>query len=98
MVTSQKGSLTGNSSGGYYGYRASKSALNMFSKSLSVDLKERGISVLLLHPGYVKTDMTHHKGDIEVNESVKGMIKIVEEKGLESTGTFWHTDGDSLSW
>lgn len=98
MVSSRMGSIADNTSGSHYGYRASKTALNMFSKSLSLDLKGRGISVLVLHPGYVKTDMTNQLGDIETAEAVEGMKRIIDEKGLESTGTFWHSNGQELPW
>jgi NAD(P)-dependent dehydrogenase (short-subunit alcohol dehydrogenase family) len=98
LLTSRMGSIADNDSGGQYGYRMSKAALNAAGKSLSVDLKPKGISVLLLHPGYVKTDMTGHSGLIETPESVAGMWKIVTTKGIEQTGSFWHTNGEELPW
>ena len=98
FITSRMGSLSDNSSGGSYGYRGSKAALNMFGRSLSVDLKERGISVGLLHPGWVRTRMTGDKGLINVQESAEGLFQKMEEMTLEKTGTFWHTNGEELSW
>ena len=87
-LTSRMGSIQDNTSGGQYGYRMSKAALNAAGKSLSLDIKTKNIALLLLHPGWVKTDMTNFNGQIEVDESVKGMIKIISEKTIEHTGTF----------
>lgn len=98
LLTSKMGSMTDNTSGGYYGYRMSKAALNMMGVSLAVDLKPRGITVLLLHPGFVRTEMTGHQGHLDPDESARGLIKIIASKGLECTGTFWHTDGTEIPW
>lgn len=98
LVTSRMGSIADNTSGGYYGYRMSKAALNAAGKSLSMDLKEQGKSVFLLHPGYVKTDMTGHTGQVTANESALGLIKIMDSKKLDETGTFWHMNGEQLPW
>lgn len=98
FLTSRMGSIADNTSGGYYGYRMSKAALNAGAKSLSQDLKSKNITVLLLHPGYVKTDMTGHTGQIEPKESVEGLVRIMKSKNLDQTGTFWHTNGESLPW
>lgn len=98
LLTSRMGSIADNDSGGYYGYRMSKAALNAAGKSLAEDLKPRDISVFLLHPGYVRTDMTGFTGLIDPDESVKGLWRILQEKGMEQTGTFWHTNGEQLPW
>ncbi len=98
LITSRMGSVADNTSGGMYGYRMSKSALNMAGKSLSEDLKDQDITVLLLHPGYVKTDMTGHQGHITPKESAAGLIKILDEKTIDQTGTFWHVNGEALPW
>ncbi len=98
LITSRMGSVDDNTSGGMYGYRMSKSALNMAGKSLSIDLKDQDITILLLHPGYVKTDMTGNQGQITAKESAKGLIQILNEKTLEETGTFWHVNGEQLPW
>lgn len=98
LLTSRMGSIADNTSGNSYGYRMSKAALNAGGKSLAEDLKSKKFTVLLLHPGYVKTDMTGHHGSIEPPEAVRGMIKIIEEKNLTDTGTFWHTNGERLPW
>ncbi|WP_154222648.1 SDR family oxidoreductase [Marinicella rhabdoformis] len=98
IVTSRMGSVADNDSGGQYGYRMSKAAVNMAGKSLSVDLKPKGIAVALLHPGYVKTDMTSHNGLIDTAESANGLVSLIEQLNLDNTGGFWHTNGDALEW
>jgi len=98
IITSRMGSIADNDSGGSYGYRMSKAAVNAAGKSLAVDLKPRGIAVAILHPGWVKTDMTGNNGLIETNESVSGLIERMKELNLETTGGFWHTNGEKLPW
>ena len=98
VLSSRMGSISDNDSGGMYGYRMSKAAINAGCKSLAQDLKPHKKTVLVLHPGYVKTDMTNHNGNIDTNESVKGLIKIMNDKTLNDTGTFWHTNGEPLPW
>lgn len=97
IITSRMGSIEDNSSGGSYGYRMSKAAVNMAGKSLSVDLKERGIAVFLLHPGWVSTGMTGNTG-IDVEQSASGLIERMDSLGLDQTGTFWHQEGYELPW
>lgn len=98
IVTSLMGSIADNTSGGYYGYRMSKAAVNAAGMSLAQDLKSKGIAVALLHPGYVKTDMTEHQGHITPQESVEGLMKVLSRVSLANTGTFWHTNGETLPW
>jgi NAD(P)-dependent dehydrogenase (short-subunit alcohol dehydrogenase family) len=98
LLTSRMGSITDNTSGGMYGYRMSKAALNVAGKSLSEDLKDQDIAVLLLHPGYVKTDMTNNNGNLTPAESAEGLIKLMSEKSIKDTGTFWHVNGENLPW
>jgi len=97
IITSRMGSIDDNTSGGSYGYRMSKAAVNMAGKSLSVDLKEAGIAVFLLHPGWVSTDMTGHTG-ITVEESAAGLIQRMDELDIQQTGSFWHQEGYKLPW
>lgn len=97
IVTSRMGSVEDNSSGGSYGYRMSKAAVNMAGKSLSVDLKEAGIAVFLLHPGWVATDMTQGTG-IPVQESASGLVRTMDGLDLGQTGSFWHQEGYELPW
>ena len=99
LISSRMGSIDDNSSGGSYGYRMSKVALCMAGKSLSVDLKSRGVSVAILHPGLVSTRMTGFTSNgIKPKESVKGLIQRIDELTLENTGTFWHSNGTILPW
>lgn len=97
-ITSRMGSIADNDSGGRYGYRASKAALNAFGKSLAVDLQPKGIAVALLHPGYVKTRMVNFGGLITPTESAKGLAERIEELDLDNTGSFWHSNGELLPW
>jgi NAD(P)-dependent dehydrogenase (short-subunit alcohol dehydrogenase family) len=87
-----------NGSGGYYGYRMSKAALNAAGVSLAHDLKPRGIAVVILHPGAVRTDMTRGHGMIDADESVRGLLRRIDELTLESTGRFLHQNGEVLPW
>lgn len=97
-ITSRMGSMGDNDSGGRYGYRASKAALNAYSKSLAVDLQERGIAVAILHPGYVKTRMVNFGGLITPEEAAAGLAQRIEELTLENSGSFWHSNGEELPW
>ena len=97
VITSRMGSIEDNSSGAYYGYRMSKAAVNIAGKSLSVDLKDAGISVFQLHPGYVSTDMTGHQGTA-VSEAARGLIERMDNLDISQTGTFWHQEGYALPW
>lgn len=99
MMTSRMGSIDDNTSGGSYGYRMSKVALSMAGKSLSQDLKSKGIAVAILHPGLVKTGMTNFTNSgITPEQSVKGLLDRIEALNLENTGTFWHSNGEILPW
>ena len=81
-----------------YIYRSSKTALNQVVKSLSVDLKPIGITVISLHPGWVKTDMGGPNAPVSIDESVKGMMKVIDATGIGNTGTFLNYDGKLLPW
>lgn len=99
IMTSRMGSIDDNTSGGSYGYRMSKVALSMAGKSLSHDLKSQNIAVAILHPGLVSTRMTGFtQNGITPEESVKGLLARVDELTLETTGTFWHSNGEVLPW
>ena len=98
LVTSRMGSLADNTSGGRYGYRMSKAALNMAGVSLAHDLKPRGVAVAILHPGFVRTEMTAGNGNIDAAESARGLIARVDALSLDNSGTFWHQDGQILPW
>ncbi len=96
FITSQMGSIADNSSGGAVSYRASKAALNMMIKSLSVD--ERWLTSLLFHPGWVKTRMGGENAPTEKNESAAGLIKLIHSSGTKHTGSFRNFKGDILPW
>lgn len=98
FVTSRMGSIDDNSSGGFYGYRMSKAALNMAAKSLAVDLKPAGVAVAVLHPGMVKTDMVSGHGQVEPDDAARGLLARLDELTLESSGGFWHANGQRLPW
>ena len=98
IVTSRMGSVADNTSGGYYGYRASKAAVNAIGKSLAMDLKDRGIAVLLLHPGYVATEMVGGSGDIGPEDAAAQLVQRLDQLTLAQTGSFRHAKGDELPW
>jgi NAD(P)-dependent dehydrogenase (short-subunit alcohol dehydrogenase family) len=98
IITSRMGSIDDNTSGGRYGYRMSKAAVNMAGRSLAHDLKDAGIAVAILHPGFVRTDMTGHQGLVDAPESAAGIIARIDELTLETSGGFWHANGERLPW
>ena len=98
LLTSRMGSIADNTSGSSYAYRMSKAALNMAGKSLAVDLGRRGVSVAILHPGFVRTDMTGGNGMIDADESAAGLIGRIDALTPETSGSFWHANGEQLPW
>ena len=99
LMTSRMGSIDDNSSGGSYGYRMSKVALNIAGKSLAVDLKPDGIAVAILHPGLVRTRMIQfNPRGVSPEESVRGLLTRIDGLTLDNSGTFWHANGDVLPW
>jgi NAD(P)-dependent dehydrogenase (short-subunit alcohol dehydrogenase family) len=98
VLSSTMGSIADNSSGSYYGYRMSKAAVNMAARSLSVDLRDDGIAVFPLHPGYVATDMTRRQGPVAPADAARGLITLMDSLPQESSGTFWHARGHPLPW
>ncbi|GAB4186354.1 MAG: SDR family oxidoreductase [Simkaniaceae bacterium] len=98
MITSRMGSIGDNTSGGYYGYRISKAALNMIGKSLAIDLKPSKIAVGLVHPGFVRTQMVSFSGNLEPEQAAKGIIQRIDELTLANSGGFWHSNGEELPW
>ncbi|MDX1609429.1 MAG: SDR family oxidoreductase [Halofilum sp. (in: g-proteobacteria)] len=98
LVTSRMGSIGDNDSGGSYGYRMSKAALNAAGKSLSIDLAARGVAVGILHPGFVKTDMTGHQGHVEPAEAAAMLAERIDELNADNAGRFLHANGEELPW
>lgn len=97
ILTSRVGSVGDNQSGGNYGYRISKAAVNMVGVNLAHDFRSQGIPVLLLHPGLVATEMTGGRG-ISTEESATGLIARIDELTMEGSGTFRHANGETLPW
>jgi len=97
-ISSMLGSITQNNGGWGYGYRASKSALNMLSVSLAHELKPEGFTVLALHPGWVQTDMGGPEAPMSVQQSVKFMLGVIDKAGPGQTGRFLNYDGQPMPW
>ena len=97
-ITSKMGSIDDNTSGGYYAYRSSKAALNMVTRSLALDLAPHGISAIVLHPGWVKTDMGGPSALISVEQSVAGMRQVIEKLTPAGSGRFYAYDGQEILW
>jgi NAD(P)-dependent dehydrogenase (short-subunit alcohol dehydrogenase family) len=98
FISSKVGSIADNSSGGSYIYRSSKTALNMAVKSLSLDLSGKGIICVLLHPGWVQTDMGGASALIDVATSVAGMRAVIDRADTADSGRFFNYDGSELPW
>ena len=97
FVTSRMGSIAMNA-GGSIAYRTSKAALNMAVSCLSMDVKSRGITCILLHPGWVKTDMGGPNAAIGIPESIAGMKQVIEKTGHDDTGKFFDYQGQAIPW
>jgi len=98
IITSRMGSMADNDSGGYYGYRMSKAAVNAAGRSLANDLRDEGVAVALIHPGWVRTDMGGANANVDAVDSARGIVARIEALDLSSTGSFWHADGQELPW
>jgi len=97
LISSRMGSIDDNGSGGYYGYRLSKTALNMAGRSLAIDLRPRGIAVAILHPGMVATRMVGFSG-IPPADAAHGLLARIDGLTLANSGSFWHANGEVLPW
>ena len=98
FITSRMGSIQDNTSGGRYGYRMSKCALNAASVSVAHDVKHRHISVAILHPGLVGTDMIGGSGNVTPDKAAAQLYDRIEALSPNNSGSFWHADGSSLPW
>jgi NAD(P)-dependent dehydrogenase (short-subunit alcohol dehydrogenase family) len=98
LQSSRMGSIEDNGSGGYYAYRASKAALNAVTRSLARDLAGRGIKVLALHPGWVRTRMGGPSAPVEVDDSARAQQDLLKTAGPDRSGGFWNFDGARLPW
>jgi NAD(P)-dependent dehydrogenase (short-subunit alcohol dehydrogenase family) len=97
-ITSGMGSLEDNTSGGSYAYRSSKAAVNMVMKSLSIDLAPRGITCVVMNPGWVRTDMGGSSGKLSPPESIKAMRSVIAALRLEDSGKFLNYTGKPYPW
>lgn len=98
FVTSRMGSIADNTSGGRYGYRMSKAALNAAAVSVAHDVAPRNIAVAILHPGYVQTEMVGGRGDIPASEAAQRLFSRIDQLDMSNSGTFWHSNGSELPW
>jgi NAD(P)-dependent dehydrogenase (short-subunit alcohol dehydrogenase family) len=98
MLSSEMGSIADNRSGGNYAYRSSKAALNSVVKSLHLDLSDKGITVVALHPGWVRTDMGGVDAPIDTDISSRGLKTILDELKPEASGGFFDYRGKVLPW
>ena len=97
-ISSVLASIADNSSGGYYGYRMAKAALNMMSRSLAVDLRADGIASYVMDPGWVQTDMGGPSAPTPVADSVRGILREVDHAGLGDSGEFLCWKGGRTIW
>jgi len=99
LISTRVASLQDNSSGNEFGYRMSKSALNMAGINLAHSLEDQGICVFMFHPGFVRTDLTKGDGLIDTRESAKNIVSLADELSLINTGSFWHAiEKKQLPW
>ena len=98
MISSLMGSIDDCHSGRSYAYRASKTALNMFSVAMKKEAIEDNISFLILHPGWVKTRMGGEHAPVEISDSVEGMLRLIVSHTLDKSGRFVQYDGVDLLW
>lgn len=97
-MSSKMGSIADNGSGGSYVYRSAKAALNMTMRSAAIDLRSRGAIVVVLHPGWVLTDMGGPNAEITVEESVRHLRRILDGLSLADSGSFFDIDGSHIPW
>lgn len=98
LVSSRAGSIGDNGSGGLYGYRMSKAALNMAGVSLARDLTPKGILVAILHPGFIRTEMTGGAGNDDPPVAARGLLARIDELDASRSGRFFHANGEELPW
>jgi NAD(P)-dependent dehydrogenase (short-subunit alcohol dehydrogenase family) len=97
-ITTNLASIAGNTDGGFYGYRESKAALNMFTKSVAAELGPDGFICIVLHPGWVKTDLGGPDAPLQVRDSVIGMRNVIGSLSPADNGTFWTYAGNQMAW
>jgi len=97
-ITSNLGSITDNTGGRFYGYRESKAALNMFTRSLAAELRDEGFTCVVMNPGWVQTDMGGPKAPLQAPESIAGIRAVIESLTPADSGTFWTYEGRQMPW
>ncbi len=97
-ITSGLGSIENNTSGGFYGYRESKAALNMFTRSLAAELRDDGFTCVVMSPGWVQTDMGGPDAKLTPEESITGMRAVIAKLTPADTGTYWNYNGETIPW
>ncbi len=97
-ITSNLGSITDNTTGQFYGYRESKAALNMFTRSLAAELRDEGFICIVMNPGWVQTDMGGAKAPLKAPESIRGMRVVIDRLTTADSGTFWTHEGEQMPW
>ena len=98
IVSSRAGSIGDKPSGGMYGYRISKAGANMVGANLAHDLAPRGIHVVVLHPGFIRTEMTGGGGNENPDQSAAGLLERIDELDASRSGRFFHAHGDEIPW
>ena len=97
-LSSNLGSIAENERGGFYGYRESKAALNMFTKTLAAELGPEGFTCVVLTPGWVQTDMGGPNAPLTPADSITGMKAVLDKLTPADNGTFWSHDGSQMPW
>jgi NAD(P)-dependent dehydrogenase (short-subunit alcohol dehydrogenase family) len=97
-ISSGLGSIAGNDSGRYYGYRESKAGLNMFTRSLAAELADEGFTCVVMSPGWVQTDMGGPNAALTPEQSIRGMRKVIAGLTPAASGSFFNFDGERSSW
>ena len=97
-LTSGMGSIADNTSGGAFAYRSSKAAVNMVIRSVAIDLAPRGITCVVVNPGWVRTDMGGPHGNLTPAESVTMIRRLIETLGAAQSGRFFNYNGREYAW
>jgi NAD(P)-dependent dehydrogenase (short-subunit alcohol dehydrogenase family) len=97
-MSSAMGSITSNTTGRSYLYRSSKAALNAVVKSVSIDLRARGVVAVALHPGWVRTDMGGEEADLDPADSARGIVAVINGLTPDHSGRFLNYDGSEIPW
>ena len=97
-ITSGMGSIGDNTSGGAFAYRSSKAAVNMVMRSLAIDLAPRGITCVVVNPGWVQTDMGGQHARLTAADSVAAMRRLIDRLGPAQSGKFFNYDGREYAW